>query len=769
MSGYLNIKAKIFSLSIIEALGQVLLLLFGVSANLVAQSPYRAGTAFTTIPMDYGQHSQVDFHNNMFYGDTLVNKLFIVGNNEACVRIKAHYAQWDTLFFIERDSLAVVSLPLKDINHPYYQPITNSITIRSTCPITVIQGVGIGRENTFSKELFRRSSLLNQVEATALLPDEVFAQSSSLHPFISSSSSLLREYPPVQFGTKMPYVLQSLEDSNNLLFKSSISLGVNVPDPPVFLFGPNDSLNISLNRNETYYLGRIQNFFELDNESLAHSLNQKPFKLYTTAINTGFSSGPGGGASNSGFVFEDLKPENTLAQAYHIAPTSGNVGNLYSLIAPFDSTIINYNGQFFLRLDSLQRFDTCLTMPMHFEANKPFFISIVPCLVDTLGKNSRSPYMVAPAGDKDLMQESLFTTLNEAGFDNDYRLSVSLPTAGVGQFSLNGSKVNANLFSPFPNDSGWSWADIPLDSGIYKATCQVGFNAFQYSWFTDSVNGGPRYPSYGYNLSESVVWPEDSFRLSLGPSEGSLDTMGYDRQVYCSNEIFYLSPPKQRFTTWHWTVGDSVFSQVSGSKAAAPFPISISLPGNYTIKVSDSLGCSSDDSIDIEILDLPEANFSFETLRTCNGIGLSLENISRNASEYTWYWLGDSTSEQNPVISLSSFGLDSVLEVQLLAKNASCESRIVRNIPLRETMESFKLPNILTPNGDGINDAFCFENFASYEGCFSISVLNRNGIPVFRSGNPTDCWRPSSLPAGVYFYKLSLADSFYNGFIHLIY
>ncbi len=50
----------------------------------------------------------------------------------------------------------------------------------------------------------------------------------------------------------------------------------------------------------------------------------------------------------------------------------------------------------------------------------------------------------------------------------------------------------------------------------------------------------------------------------------------------------------------------------------------------------------------------------------------------------------------------------------------------------------FTVPNIFTPNGDGINDRLCFNGEELTE--FSIAIFNRWGECVYQSTNPAECW-----------------------------
>ena len=69
-------------------------------------------------------------------------------------------------------------------------------------------------------------------------------------------------------------------------------------------------------------------------------------------------------------------------------------------------------------------------------------------------------------------------------------------------------------------------------------------------------------------------------------------------------------------------------------------------------------------------------------------------------------------------------------------------------------------PNIITPNGDGINDAFvipCLEtgNFLQNE----VSIFNQWGDEIYRSAPYNNDWRGTyngeDVPAGTYYYVIA--------------
>lgn len=71
----------------------------------------------------------------------------------------------------------------------------------------------------------------------------------------------------------------------------------------------------------------------------------------------------------------------------------------------------------------------------------------------------------------------------------------------------------------------------------------------------------------------------------------------------------------------------------------------------------------------------------------------------------------------------------------------------------------FRLPNVFTPNSDGINDVFP-EQLPPYH--FSLQVFNRWGIEVFKGENTA--WPAGDFPDGTYYYfiEMQACDAFRN-------
>ncbi len=138
------------------------------------------------------------------------------------------------------------------------------------------------------------------------------------------------------------------------------------------------------------------------------------------------------------------------------------------------------------------------------------------------------------------------------------------------------------------------------------------------------------------------------------------------------------------------------------------------------------------------------------------------------ADNYTYKW-DDASAQTGPVAVGLSAGIYHVVisyagvtcpAIQVVIEDSICNNYII--------------PNILTPNGDGINDSFVIKGL---ETGAKLTVFNRWGTIVYSNNDYNNDWTPSNLADGIYFYTLVI-PSLENisvkkndpskGFIHIL-
>ncbi len=78
---------------------------------------------------------------------------------------------------------------------------------------------------------------------------------------------------------------------------------------------------------------------------------------------------------------------------------------------------------------------------------------------------------------------------------------------------------------------------------------------------------------------------------------------------------------------------------------------------------------------------------------------------------------------------------------------------------------SLSIPNVFTPNGDGVNEVFFIRNIPEST---SIVITNRWGNEVFSSTNYENDWNGGSVEDGVYFYRISTPSDSYTGWVEIM-
>jgi gliding motility-associated-like protein len=172
--------------------------------------------------------------------------------------------------------------------------------------------------------------------------------------------------------------------------------------------------------------------------------------------------------------------------------------------------------------------------------------------------------------------------------------------------------------------------------------------------------------------------------------------------------------------------------------------------------VTDANGCSYIDSVNIDYSDLPNVNFFFNP--TSLVIPDSVVNFNvldpQSGNQYSWFFEGANPSfsdEINPIITFPL--IPGIYPIVLIAENeASCVDSLTAFIEV-DYDGSINLPNIFTPDGDGLNDAFV--PFEKYPGEWQLTIFNRWGTEIYNTSDVTKGWSGEGAVTGTYVWILT--------------
>ena len=197
-------------------------------------------------------------------------------------------------------------------------------------------------------------------------------------------------------------------------------------------------------------------------------------------------------------------------------------------------------------------------------------------------------------------------------------------------------------------------------------------------------------------------------------------------------------------------------------------------PGDYTMLVTDDNGCTLSQTITVDSLN-PIADFTMTSPSfsgSFEGTAVVDVNITNNSLNFanpnnpnadtTFFWnfgIDDNWVLDQDYFTVwdTSYANAGVYDICLVALNKNgCSDTLC--VPLTVYDPLFFTPvNIFTPDGDGINDVFTFNDKALSVETFSCIIVNRWGLVVYEMDNIADQWDgndPSGqiCPNGVYFY-----------------
>lgn len=199
-------------------------------------------------------------------------------------------------------------------------------------------------------------------------------------------------------------------------------------------------------------------------------------------------------------------------------------------------------------------------------------------------------------------------------------------------------------------------------------------------------------------------------------------------------------------------------------------------PGVYPVSLTVVApgGCSEEiQTIDIVVSEPPVAEFGsnpdFPAQMSLPNTQVVFNNLSQHGVEWTWdFGDGIITSEFNPSHTYSAPGAYFV--TLTVANVEGCVAEVMHGPYVVVTPELF-IPNVLSPNGDGINDMFSLQYTGDQP--FTCQVFDRWGVRLWETLNKTEGWdgknqNGEDVADGVYFYIAKVGGREFAGQVTLV-
>lgn len=199
-------------------------------------------------------------------------------------------------------------------------------------------------------------------------------------------------------------------------------------------------------------------------------------------------------------------------------------------------------------------------------------------------------------------------------------------------------------------------------------------------------------------------------------------------------------------------------------------------PGIYDVTltvVNEGACAASIVEVQVNVLDTAKVDFTSDPLPPIEmylpATGVEFTNLTTGASVYNWNF-GDGTvsTEFSPNHVYTEPGQ---YFVTLIATNDNgCHGRAIHGPFIVMTPELF-IPNVFSPNDDGINDLF-LPQYTGHQP-FNLQIYDRWGVLIFETRNKTQGWNGKDMKGmdvveGVYYYHVDIGDKQYTGSVTMV-
>lgn len=173
----------------------------------------------------------------------------------------------------------------------------------------------------------------------------------------------------------------------------------------------------------------------------------------------------------------------------------------------------------------------------------------------------------------------------------------------------------------------------------------------------------------------------------------------------------------------------------------------------YLVTITDSLGCVQIDTFKLSVHNL-DLDIDPHIFGSCSGFPkVKFENSSNAIPPSTYLWNfgdGETGTEEEPEHQYNSY--DSIV-VTVNASDKYC----TKSAQLGFKLVDGEVPNIITPNGDGVNECFQVPRTEN-SGNWNLTIHNRWGDLIFETDKYQGQWCGENLSDGTYYYLLISPD-----------
>ena len=188
---------------------------------------------------------------------------------------------------------------------------------------------------------------------------------------------------------------------------------------------------------------------------------------------------------------------------------------------------------------------------------------------------------------------------------------------------------------------------------------------------------------------------------------------------------------------------------ITGSTTATPV---VDSQGTFTLTVTDQAnGCSSFTTVTVSQSN-PTATITADPTEGLSPLPVTFSCTSTGATSWSWNFAdGNAAGTQNASNTFTNSG---VYTVTLTASSGTCTTTQTITITVNDGL-TLEIPNVFTPNEDGVNDIFTIKSTGVKN--ISLQIFNRWGEKLYEFSGAKAAWdgltgHGAKVPGGTYFY-----------------
>ena len=513
-------------------------------------------------------------------------------------------------------------------------------------------------------------------------------------------------------------------------------------------------------------------------------------------------------------LLEQMYPVSTWGRSFVTVPFQENPYDIFRIMASDNETSVVVSTGDDTTSYELERGETVEYREndaAFIEADKPIMVAQYQIGTNCTTHPIGDPSMVLINSIEQTRQKMTFFSSSFQAIDENY-LNVTTTTADTAFVLLDGSPLSAlgSRFFVLPANPEYSYASVSLRSGSHtleSSRCGVSAIAYGYGDVESyAYNGGssffkfnaeldpldacigdpvslgldlnPNRFTFQWNLGDGSISDEPNpqhsyqstgtFDIAVQVKDECLETESSiqgtvevkdkeelsvsDAQILCQGDTLQLQVGEQAGLTYLWTGPNGFTSDSNLVQIAKAQPEN---SGTYTV-IGQTADCPTFPAqTEVTIHPQPQPDLGVDTF-FCPQKGEILEISPGFFSEYTWE---DQSERESRIIELG--GEYQVRVTDINGCWASDTLQVDERCPALLTM-----PNVFSPNGDQVNDAFTFT--AEFVDKINLKIFDRWGKVVFSSTDLNATWNgniPNGNPAkeGVYFWQLEWEGFAENG------